>query len=43
MTRHALAVMANHFHVIISAPEEVHSTAILRDLKSSAARVLTRR
>jgi REP element-mobilizing transposase RayT len=40
---HALAVMANHFHVVISASDEVHSTAIFRDLKSYAARALNLR
>jgi REP element-mobilizing transposase RayT len=40
---HAVAVMANHFHVVISAPDEIHSTAILRDLKSYAARALNQR
>jgi REP element-mobilizing transposase RayT len=40
---HALAVMANHFHVVISASDEVHSSAILRDLKSYAARALNHR
>jgi REP element-mobilizing transposase RayT len=40
---HALAVMANHFHVVIVAPDDVHSTAILRDLKSYAARALNQR
>jgi REP element-mobilizing transposase RayT len=40
---HAVAVMANHFHVVISAPDAVHSTAILRDLKSYAARALNQR
>jgi len=40
---HAAAVMANHFHAVVTAPEDVHSTAILRDLKSYASRVLNRR
>jgi REP element-mobilizing transposase RayT len=40
---HALAVMKNHFHAVISAPEDVHSTVLLRDLKSYAARSLNRR
>jgi REP element-mobilizing transposase RayT len=39
---HAAAVMANHFHVVAEAPEEVLSTKILGDLKSYAARALNR-
>jgi REP element-mobilizing transposase RayT len=39
---HAAAVMANHFHLVVSAAEEVHSTALLRDFKSYAARALNR-
>jgi REP element-mobilizing transposase RayT len=38
----AAAVMANHFHAVLSAPEDVHSMAIPRDLKSYAARALNR-
>ncbi len=32
--------MANHFHLVVSAAEEVPSTALLRDFKSYAARAL---
>jgi REP element-mobilizing transposase RayT len=38
----AVAIMPNHFHVVLTAAEDVHSTAILRDLKSYAARALNR-
>src|SRR5262245_23937748 len=37
----AAAVMANHFHAVISAGENVRSEAILRDLESYASRVLS--
>lgn len=36
----AAAVMRNHAHVVLTAPEEVRSDAILRDLKSYASRAL---
>jgi REP element-mobilizing transposase RayT len=39
---HAAAVMSNHFHLVVSAPEEVPSTNLLRDFKSYAARALNR-
>jgi hypothetical protein len=38
---YAIAVMANHFHVVVEAPAKTHSTHILRDLKSYASRALT--
>jgi len=40
---HAFAIMKNHFHVVVSANEEVHSTTILSDLKSYSSRALNRR
>ena len=40
---HALAIMANHFHIIVEAVADVHSTKILGDLKSYASRALNRR
>ena len=42
-TLHAVAVMSNHFHAIVSAPETVLTEAILRDLKSYASRALNRK
>jgi REP element-mobilizing transposase RayT len=38
----AVAVMANHFHVVVTAPEDVPSVNLLRDFKSYAARALNR-
>jgi REP element-mobilizing transposase RayT len=39
---HAFSIMANHFHIIVTADEEVHSTSILGDFKSYASRALNR-
>src|SRR5205085_4679367 len=39
----AAAVMANHFHVVVAGPEDVHSAAMMRDFKSYAARALNQR
>ncbi len=41
-TLHAAAVMANHFHAIVSAPAALLTESILRDLKSYASRALNR-
>jgi REP element-mobilizing transposase RayT len=40
---HALSIMMNHFHIVVTAGEEVPSTSILRDFTSYASRVLNRR
>jgi REP element-mobilizing transposase RayT len=40
---YAGAVMANHFHLVVAAPDEVHSTILMRDFKSYASRALNRR
>jgi len=40
---HAFSIMTNHFHIIVTAGEEVHSTSILGDFKSYASRALNRR
>ena len=37
------AVMANHFHLVVAADEDVHSTILLRDFKSYASRALNRK
>ncbi|HEY7158485.1 MAG TPA: transposase, partial [Gemmataceae bacterium] len=37
------AVMANHFHLVVSAGEDVPSTDLLRDFKSYASRALNRK
>ncbi len=42
-TLHAVAIMANHFHAVLSAPESVLTDAIMRDLKSYASRALNRK
>jgi REP element-mobilizing transposase RayT len=39
----AAAVMANHFHIVVTAPEAVPAAHLLRDFKSYAARALNRR
>jgi len=39
----AIAVMANHFHLVVTAAEDVHSTVLLRDFKSYASRALNRK
>src|SRR5579859_1937293 len=39
----AAAVMANHFHLVVAANEDVHSTVLLRDFKSYASRALNRK
>jgi len=39
---HALAIMANHFHLVIQAPEHWESDRILADLKAYGTRALTR-
>jgi len=38
----AVAVMANHAHVLVRTPEAVDEDAILRDLKAYASRALNR-
>lgn len=40
---HAAAIMANHFHAVVSAEERVRADTILRDLKSYASRVLNQK
>ena len=40
---HAIAVMANHFHVVVTAPEGVMTDTMLRDFKSYASRALNKR
>jgi len=40
---HAIAIMNNHFHIVVTADEEIQSTDILGDFKSYASRVLNRR
>ena len=35
--------MNNHFHIVVTAGEEIQSTDILGDFKSYASRVLNRR
>jgi REP element-mobilizing transposase RayT len=40
---YAIAVMANHFHVVVEASAETCSSQILRDLKSYASRALTKK
>jgi REP element-mobilizing transposase RayT len=40
---HALSVMTNHFHIVVTAGEEVRSTKILGDFKSYASRSLNHR
>ena len=42
-TLHAAAVLSNHFHAVVSAPDAVLSDSILRDLKSYASRALNRK
>jgi len=39
----AIAVMSNHFHIVLTAPASVKSESILRDLKSYASRELNKR
>ncbi len=39
-SHHALAVMANHIHIVISAPEEVLTDRLLQVFKSYASRML---
>jgi REP element-mobilizing transposase RayT len=39
---HAASVMANQFHLVVSAPAGIQTDAVLRDFKSYAARVLNR-
>jgi len=40
---HALAIMNNHFHIVVTADEEIQSADILGDFKSYASRILNRR
>ena len=40
---HGFSIMANHFHIIVTASEEFPSTSILGDFKSYASRALNRR
>lgn len=40
---HAGSVMANHFHLVVTAPADVRTDDILRDFKSYASRVLNTR
>jgi REP element-mobilizing transposase RayT len=37
------AVMANHFHLVVAAGADIHSTTLLRDFKSYASRALNRK
>jgi hypothetical protein len=37
------AVMGNHFHLVVAASDDVHSTVMLRDFKSYASRALKRK
>jgi hypothetical protein len=37
---HAVAVMANHFHLVVTAPADILSDNLLRDFKSYASRAL---
>jgi REP element-mobilizing transposase RayT len=37
---HAAAVMANHFHIVVAAPNDVLTDQLLRDFKSYASRAL---
>ena len=39
----AAAVMANHFHLVVGAPDTVSSDTLLRDFKSYASRTLNKR
>lgn len=39
----AAAVMANHFHLVVGAPDTVSSDTLLRDFKSYASRALNKR
>ncbi|TWT94029.1 Transposase IS200 like protein [Botrimarina colliarenosi] len=39
-TLHASSVMANHFHVVASAPPDVRAEKLLRDFKAYASRAL---
>jgi REP element-mobilizing transposase RayT len=39
----ALAIMSNHFHVVIGAAEEIKPERLLGDLKSYGSRILSRR
>jgi REP element-mobilizing transposase RayT len=38
----AASIMANHYHLVIQAPDEVHADRILSDLKAYATRRLNR-
>ena len=38
---HALAIMANHFHVVVTSPAATPSAHVLRDFKSYASRTLS--
>lgn len=40
---HAGSAMANHFHLVVTAPAEVLTDEILRDFKSYASRALNKR
>jgi len=40
---HAASVMANHFHLVVTAPADVLTDNILRDFKSYASRVLNKK
>ena len=40
---HAAAVMANHFHIVVTTPDDALSADILGDFKSYASRALNRR
>jgi len=39
---HAFSIMTNHFHIVVSAGDEVASASMLRDFKSYASQVLNR-
>ena len=40
---HGFSIMTNHFHIVVTAGDEVPSSSILGDFKSYASRVLNRR
>ena len=40
---HGFSIMTNHFHIVVTAGDEVPSPSILGDFKSYASRVLNRR
>jgi REP element-mobilizing transposase RayT len=39
----AVAIMANHFHMLVNAPDDPNPTRLLADFKAYGSRVLTRR